>query len=99
MAHVVEAGHYFLFRTKDIHSKGLVGNFNFPDGDSFDISVEVMFNDPYGTKFISVKSITGITTPTKGMVVYLTEEESSYKIGPYIYNGTKWEPFSGEVKA
>lgn len=64
-----------------------------------DVSAAGSFNDPYGTKFISVKSITGITTPTKGMVVYLTEEESSYKIGPYIYNGTKWEPFSGEVKA
>ncbi len=37
MAHVMEKGQYFLFRTKDIHSKGLVGNFDFPDTDSFDI--------------------------------------------------------------
>lgn len=50
-------------------------------------------------KFVSVKSITGITTPAKGMVVYLTEEDGTYKMGPYIYNGTKWEPFSGDVKA
>ena len=41
MAHVVEKGQYFLFRTKDIHSKGLVGNFDFPDTDSFDITVNV----------------------------------------------------------
>ena len=41
MAHVVEKGQYFLFRTKDIHSKGLVGNFDFPDTDSFDIQVHV----------------------------------------------------------
>ena len=41
MAHVVEKGQYFLFRTKDIHSKGLVGNFDFPDTDSFDIQVNV----------------------------------------------------------
>jgi hypothetical protein len=41
MAHVVEKGQYFLFRTKDIHSKGLVGNFLFPDTDSFDITVNV----------------------------------------------------------
>ena len=41
MAHVTEQGQYFLFRTKDIHSKGLVGNFNLPEKDSFDITVKV----------------------------------------------------------
>lgn len=41
MAHAMEKGQYFLFRTKDIHSKGLVGNFDFPDADSFDITVNV----------------------------------------------------------
>ena len=41
MAHVLEKGQYFLFRTKDIHSKGLVGNFEFPEEDSFDIQVNV----------------------------------------------------------
>ena len=38
---LVSKGQYFLFRTKDIHSKGLVGNFLFPDTDSFDITVNV----------------------------------------------------------
>lgn len=41
MAHVVERGQHFLFRTKDIHSKGLVGNFEFPETESFDIDVTV----------------------------------------------------------
>lgn len=41
MAHVLEKGQYFLFRTKDIHSKGLVGNFEFPQQESFDIRVNV----------------------------------------------------------
>ena len=41
MAHAVEKGQYFLFRTKDIHSKGLVKNFEFPQEDSFDIRVNV----------------------------------------------------------
>lgn len=41
MAHVIDQGQYFLFRTKDIHSKGLVGNFDFPDEGSFDIRVKV----------------------------------------------------------
>lgn len=41
MAHVVEKNQYFLFRTKDIHSKGLVGKFDFPDTESFDIQVNV----------------------------------------------------------
>lgn len=41
MTHVIEKGQYFLFRTKDITSKGLIGNFDFPDSDTFDISVNV----------------------------------------------------------
>lgn len=41
MAHVISQGQYFLFRTKDIHSKGLVGNFDFPGEESFDIRVKV----------------------------------------------------------
>jgi len=41
MAHVIENDQYFLFRTKDIFSKGLVHNFNFPDDESFDITVKV----------------------------------------------------------
>jgi len=41
MAHAINKGHFFLFRTKDIHSKGLVGNFDFPETDSFDITVTV----------------------------------------------------------
>lgn len=41
MAHVMEQGQYFIFRTKDIHSKGLVSNFDFPNEDSFDITVNV----------------------------------------------------------
>lgn len=34
-------GQYFLFRTKDIHSKGMVSNFAFPLKDSLDIRVNV----------------------------------------------------------
>lgn len=41
MAHVLEKGQYFLFRTKDIHSKGLVQGFDFPDEECFDITVSV----------------------------------------------------------
>ena len=39
MAHVLEQNQFFLFRTKDIHSKGLVGNFDFPEEEAFDIDV------------------------------------------------------------
>ena len=54
MAHVLEKGRYFLFRTKDIHSKGLVGNFDFPDTDSFDITVNVTLVRSH-KKSVSVK--------------------------------------------
>ncbi len=40
MAHVINKGQFFLFCTKDIHSKGLVGNFDFPK-EEFDITVKV----------------------------------------------------------
>lgn len=39
MAHVIEQGQFFLFRAKDIRSKGLAGNFDFPQEESFDIDV------------------------------------------------------------
>ena len=41
MAHVIQNEQYFLFRTKDIHQKGLVGKFDFPDEETFDITVNV----------------------------------------------------------
>lgn len=41
MAHIIERGEYFLLRTKDIHSKGLISHFNFPNKDSFDIDIHV----------------------------------------------------------
>lgn len=52
MAHVLEKGQYFLFRTKDIHSKGLVGNFTFPDENSFDIRVNVTLVRSHKKKII-----------------------------------------------
>ena len=50
MAHVVEQGQYFLFRTKDIHSKGLVGNFEFPETESFDVDVAVTLTRSHSRK-------------------------------------------------
>ncbi len=41
MAHIINRKQFLLFRAKDIHSKGLVGNFDFPDSESFDITVDV----------------------------------------------------------
>lgn len=41
MAHVISKGQFFLFRTKDIHQKGLVGKFAFPTEECFDITVNV----------------------------------------------------------
>lgn len=41
MAHVLEQKQYFLFRTKDITSKGLVGQFEYPNSDTFDVNVNV----------------------------------------------------------
>ena len=40
MAHVIKNGQYFLFRTKDIHSKGLAANFDYPNDGAFDVTVK-----------------------------------------------------------
>lgn len=41
MAHVIENGQFFLFRTKDIHSKGLAHGFGLPDDGPSDSVVKV----------------------------------------------------------
>lgn len=55
MAHVLEHQQYFLFRTKDIHSKGLVGGFDFPDQETFDVDVDVTLVRSHSSK-IKVES-------------------------------------------
>lgn len=50
MAHVIHNGQYFLFRTKDIHQKGLVGKFDFPNEDTFDINVNVTLVRSHSSK-------------------------------------------------
>lgn len=42
MAHVIQRGQFFLFRAKDIHSKGLLHHIDFPSDDSFDTSVQLV---------------------------------------------------------
>ena len=53
MAHVINQNQYFLFRTKDIHSKGLVGNFDFPGEESFNIRVKVTLVRSHSKKVLS----------------------------------------------
>ena len=55
MAHVIENQQYFLFRTKDIHSKGLVKGFDFPDEETFDIDTDVTLVRIHSSK-IKIKS-------------------------------------------
>ena len=55
MAHVIEKEQYFLFRTKDIQSKGLVGNFDFPNEESFDITVKVTLARSHSKKSTSTE--------------------------------------------
>lgn len=42
MAHVMQRGQFFLFRAKDIHSKGLLHHIDFPSDDTFDVSVKLV---------------------------------------------------------
>lgn len=56
MAHVIEQGQYFLFRTKDIHSKGLACNFDLPEEDSFDSEVKVTLVRSHSKKIMALAS-------------------------------------------
>lgn len=42
MAHVIQRSQFFLFRAKDIRSKGLLHHIDFPSADSFDTSVQLV---------------------------------------------------------
>ena len=66
MAHVIEKGQYFLFRAKDIHSKGLVSRFDFPDDESFDITVKVTLVRNHSKKLI----------PTEGYMRFVDKATS-----------------------
>ena len=66
MAHVIEKEQYFLFRAKDIHSKGLVGRFDFPDDESFDITVKVTLVRNHSKKL----------TPTEGYKRFIDKATS-----------------------
>lgn len=66
MAHVIEKEQYFLFRTKDIQSKGLIGNFDFPNDESFDITVKVTLVRRHSKKL----------TPTEGYMRFVDKATS-----------------------
>jgi hypothetical protein len=42
MAHVIQKGQFFLFRAKDIRSKGLLHHIDFPSDESFDTSIQLV---------------------------------------------------------
>ena len=53
IVHVLEKKQFFLFRTKDKDRKGMIGKFDFPDSNEFDISVNVTLTRNH-SKSISV---------------------------------------------
>lgn len=75
MAHVIEKGQFFLFRTKDLSSKGLAKNFEYPDSDEFDTDVDVTLARSHLKQLI----------PEKGYFRYIDSGTSF----DYIKRGTK----------
>lgn len=66
MAHVIHRGQFFLFRAKDIHSKGLLHHIDFPSDDEFDIPV----------KFIVVRSQSKKLATPEGYVRFVGQDTS-----------------------
>ena len=50
LAHIQQIGQFFLFRIKDINSRGILQGFNLPDGDKFDLPVSLTLTNKQ-TKF------------------------------------------------
>ena len=50
MAHVINKNQYFLFRAKDIASKGILKNIKFPDADIFDVPIEITLTRSHSKK-------------------------------------------------
>ena len=36
-------------------------------------------------------------SPTKGAIAYLTEADATHAVGLYVYDGTEWQPYKGEI--
>ena len=52
MAHVIHRGQFFLFRAKDVLSRGILHNLDLPDSDSFDTSVKLVLVRKLSNKLI-----------------------------------------------
>lgn len=64
-----------------------------------DVTAAGLRNNAYAVKFVSVNSLTGITSPSQSVVYYLTQTEGTNAVGPYKYDGSKFVAWSGEVNA
>ena len=58
MAHVIEQDQFFLFRTKDIHSKGLVGNFDFRKTNLLTLMSKLLWSEAIQEKSGSILTLT-----------------------------------------
>ena len=45
----------------------------------------------------SVASLSSVSTPKKDDVVYLTVADDTHAVGLYVYDGTAWKPYKGEI--
>ena len=45
----------------------------------------------------SVASLSSVSTPKKDDVVYLTVADDTHAVGLYVYDGTEWKPYKGEI--
>ena len=96
MAHVLEQGQYFLFRAKDIKSKGLVSNFISSDKQSFDIDVKVTLVRSHSKK-ISVTTDRFIRFIDKASnfdyIKYGSHDtyEMNFRIVRFIINNSSYE--------
>ena len=45
----------------------------------------------------SAETLASVSSPNEGDVVYLTAIDGAYGIGLYVYDGTAWQPYKGEI--
>lgn len=95
MAHTIEKGQYFLFRTKDIHSKGLVKNFDRPNDASFDMDVTVTIVRSHSKKVVVQKGYTRFIDANSSFdfVAYGSHEtyEMTFRVVRFLITETTYE--------
>lgn len=63
-----------------------------------DVSAAGLRPNDYNNIFVSTPSLKDVTSPEAGKIYYLTQQEGSNPVAPYVYENGEWVLWSGDVQ-